>query len=282
MDERQGLTLVELLVVVGVVTSILPLVLCTRLLMLAQQRQSQMGQVQTLPCQANLQQWALVFAMYTEENDGYFFSGGGGADGRWWMDATLSLWQADLDIFQCPLEMVAEASAKGDGDPFGTRQADGEVGSYGLNGWVCNPRQGKMDLRGRGPITDYWRSPNIKGAGKIPVFLDAMWSEGWPRDTDNPPPVEDWPGGRVDQNTMKANQNEVRRFCVNRHKSRVNVLFMDWSVRSVGLKELWTLKWHRNYDMNGPWTSAGGVSPTDWPPWMRNFKDYRGRCLAAR
>ncbi len=52
------------------------------------------------------------------------------------------------------------------------------------------------------------------------------------------------------------------------------MLFMDWSVRKVGLKELWTVKWHREFDTDGPWTRAGGVEPEDWPAWMRTFKDY--------
>ncbi len=54
----------------------------------------------------------------------------------------------------------------------------------------------------------------------------------------------------------------------------INLLFMDWTVRAVGLKELWTLKWHRHFDVTGPWTRAGGAAPTDWPQWMRAFKDY--------
>ena len=49
---------------------------------------------------------------------------------------------------------------------------------------------------------------------------------------------------------------------------------MDWTVRKVGLKELWTLKWNYYYDISGPWTMAGFVQPTDWPEWMRHFKDY--------
>jgi hypothetical protein len=49
---------------------------------------------------------------------------------------------------------------------------------------------------------------------------------------------------------------------------------MDWSVRKVGLKELWTLKWHREYNTRGPWTKAGGMQPEDWPKWMRKFKEY--------
>jgi prepilin-type processing-associated H-X9-DG protein len=62
-------------------------------------------------------------------------------------------------------------------------------------------------------------------------------------------------------------------FCVNRHQQGVNGLFMDWSVRPIGLKELWTLNWHPLYERAGPWTKAGGVRPEDWPAWMRPFKD---------
>jgi len=42
----------------------------------------------------------------------------------------------------------------------------------------------------------------------------------------------------------------------------------------VGLKELWTLKWHRKYETAGPWTRGGGVQPSDWPDWMSELKDY--------
>jgi len=29
--------------------------------------------------------------------------------------------------------------------------------------------------------------------------------------------------------------------------------------RRVALKELWTLKWHKTFNMRGPWMRAGGV-----------------------
>ncbi len=54
----------------------------------------------------------------------------------------------------------------------------------------------------------------------------------------------------------------------------MNMMFLDWSVRKVGLKELWTFKWHRKYDTVGPWTKQGGVIADAWPKWMRSFKDY--------
>jgi hypothetical protein len=54
----------------------------------------------------------------------------------------------------------------------------------------------------------------------------------------------------------------------------VNAVFLDYTARKVGLKEIWTLKWHRMYDVSGPWTIAGGVVPEDWPEWMQGFKDF--------
>jgi hypothetical protein len=66
----------------------------------------------------------------------------------------------------------------------------------------------------------------------------------------------------------------MARTCINRHQGFENIAFMDWSVRKVGLKELWTLKWHKSFDTGGPWTKAGGVVGSDWPEWIRPYRDY--------
>lgn len=63
--------------------------------------------------------------------------------------------------------------------------------------------------------------------------------------------------------------------CINRHNGYINGLFLDCStVRKIGLKELWTLRWHREFNTSDVWTKAGGMQPQDWPEWMRIFKDY--------
>jgi hypothetical protein len=62
--------------------------------------------------------------------------------------------------------------------------------------------------------------------------------------------------------------------CIDRHQGEINALFWDMTVRKVGLKELWTLKWEPRFDTANRWTKAGGVKPEDWPAWMRGFKDY--------
>lgn len=72
----------------------------------------------------------------------------------------------------------------------------------------------------------------------------------------------------------KGTTGEMNQFCIDRHNGWTNLVFMDWSVRHTGLKELWTLRWNRNYTVTGPWTKAGGVTGGDWPQWLRKYKDY--------
>jgi len=50
----------------------------------------------------------------------------------------------------------------------------------------------------------------------------------------------------------------MRRVCTNRHTGEVNILFMDWSIRPVRLKEFWRLKWHRAFVPTEP----------QWPQWI--------------
>ena len=78
----------------------------------------------------------------------------------------------------------------------------------------------------------------------------------------------------IQWHTAKACPSCERLCCIDRHGAGVNGVFMDGSVRRIGLKELWTLRWHRYFPPNGPWTKAGGVSPSRWPRWMRGLQDY--------
>jgi hypothetical protein len=109
---------------------------------------------------------------------------------------------------------------------------------------------------------------NVKGANNIPVFADTMWRGGGPYthgEGGDPPAYNgQWVNAKA----------EMKHFCIDRHNGANNHLFLDWTVRSVDLKELWTLKWHKQFDTRGPWTRGGGVQPADWPEWMRGFKEY--------
>jgi prepilin-type processing-associated H-X9-DG protein len=132
-------------------------------------------------------------------------------------------------------------------------------GSYGWVPWVSFPH---VDWTDR---DYYWRTADVRGANNIPVQLDSCSPGAWLVDEGHPPPEFD---------AVPDASGRVPDSCINRHDGFVNSVFLDWSVRKIGLKELWTLKWHRKYNTAGPWTKAGHVQPKDWPQWMRGFKDY--------
>jgi prepilin-type processing-associated H-X9-DG protein len=228
-------------------------------------------------CLSNLLKWGAIFQIYTNDNDGYFYSGQPGTPGYWWIDDLEEHYQSYKQnrLWFCPEATKPIMDENGVTSPtynvfnawgifYGPRfSADGISGSYGLNGYVLNISDYKTFESGI-PASAGWRTPDVPGASNIPVFIDALRFDLWPLATDTPAFNEfaAWSG------------NSMARCCINRHNGAVNCLFMDWSARKVGLKELWTLKWYRDYNTEGPWTKAGGVYPSDWPQWMRNFKDY--------
>jgi hypothetical protein len=137
-------------------------------------------------------------------------------------------------------------------------------GSYGINGYCVDIQP---DREPRGQASWYWRGPNVAGAAYVPLFLGSQRYNGVV-DSADPPPAYDGQGW------SEGGDGRMLRYCLNRHDGFVNGLFMDFSTRKIGLKELWTLKWHRQFDTAGPWTRTGGVLSGDWPEWMISFKDY--------
>ena len=243
-------------------------------------------------CVSNLRQWGVIFQDYTDNNNGYFMRGW--VDNNrstprnqptdYWLNALRPYYSSNPNLRLCPEatkpRLDIDGRWTGARNPFAAwgifpwdgmekTYKKGDYGSYGLNMYVHNPPPGTdgiwYTLGPRNAAKLCWRTPNVEGASDVPVFLDAAHFQGWPQPFDNPP---------VYSGDQQWGINSMKHFCQNRHNGFVNVLFLDFSVRKVGLKELWTLKWHRGFNTEGQWTIAGGVQPEDWPKWMRNFKDY--------
>jgi len=250
-----GFTLIELLVVIAIIS----LLMATLLPSLAFAKRH----AKTVACRANLRHWGVILAAYTNDNEGRFFRGM--VDGWWndWIEILRPLYGQEEKIVCCPL--ATKTPDKGGTGVFAAWvDEEGDYGSYGLSAWVCNADPGAVF-----GDDHYWRKPDVKPADNIPVFLDSRAITGWPDHSSLPPAYNGEPPSGI---TLTE---QLKNFCIDRHGGGItNCLFMDSSVRKVGLKELWTLKWHPSFNTAGPWTKAGGVKPEDWPAWMRKFKDH--------
>ena len=280
MGKAKGFTLIELLVVIAVIAVLMGI------LMPALSRVRQ--QARSVACQGLLRQWGFIWAMYCDDNNGRFPEAG---DLGWkrgtWVIAFRRQYETRSQILLCPEATKRRATTAGYMTEWGGSRETYIMGSgglsnlqeeasYGASNWVYYA-EGSGAIQGR-PIPWNWKTRAVRGAATVPVFGDAMWRGGGPcyRTSDTAAPSRGFVRIVPPQSDgqWRGYDYEMMHFAINRHQTGTNMLFMDWSVRSVGLKELWTLKWHRQYPTNGPWTQAGGVQPSDWPEWMRSFKDY--------
>lgn len=247
---RKAFTLIELLVVI----SIIALLMAVLLPSLQRARE----QAKAVACMSNQKQWGIYFSLYTQDNNGRFHPGWNvAADKHWsWLIVLEPYYWDNPDLASCPA--ATKPRREGGTDPFGawTLERDGkdQVGSYGINLWVTNPPQGR---EGGQPGAWYWRSGDVKNPSRIPLLVDNHWWDFRPHHTDQPPEYE----GQLDG----WSTNAMKYACQNRHNGKVNAVFLDFTVRSVLLKHLWRLKWHREYNLNGPLPK--------WPDWMQRFPD---------
>jgi len=264
--KSNGFTLIELLVVIAIIALLLAI------LMPALNRVRK--QAREVACMSNLKQWGLIFKMYTDDNDHEFYGAWSTSQqGHVWIGA-LRPYYKDKNINFCP----SATKPNFDNGPRGAAfeaygvfpENDsrygyaGLAGSYGINDYVGNPAKARNPGGVLGENSWYWVAPDVAGANRIPLFLDATWLGGMPQHANTPPSEANGTGG----NGM------MQRYCIDRHEGTNNAVMVDFSVRKVGLKELWTLKWHRQFDTTGPWTLAGGAMPDAWPEWMKNHKAY--------
>ncbi len=285
MRKRNGFTLIELLVVIAIIA------LLMSIMMPAMAKVQKMARASV--CMSNLKQWAIIWEMFVQQNDGKF-----GDSPHWASDETLTDLYKGMN-YRVALELVLDKypNLSIEAREFKIREVQykqnkirfcpmakktlleggrypnmafwekNETGSYFLNLWV--PRS----VAGGRVLEKLWVRQEVKGAGKAPLFMDgsAEVIDGdeqpqnvSPNETDTPPEYE---------NALQADdRDEMNRVCINRHQNgTINMLFVDLSVRKVGLKGLWYLKWHRRWGFDDYGEPI--PLPTEWPRWMRKFPD---------
>jgi len=125
--------------------------------------------------------------------------------------------------------------------------------SYAINGFTYRKNGGTpwdgspYDPGWRwGDVTNdqsaWWGSStaSIEQPSEVPLFADAIWPDAYPLHTDTPP--TNGLGG-------VTTTPHMTRVAIDRHDGPVNnVSFYDGHASTVAIKDLWTLKWHRNFD----------------------------------
>jgi prepilin-type N-terminal cleavage/methylation domain-containing protein len=263
--KNNGFTLIELLVVISIIA------LLMAILMPSLGRAKKMAS--NVICRARLREWGVLFYLFVQDNDNKFFEGYGSDNvNEFWPLALENYYDKNDEIRFCPMAKKPYPEGRSGFQAWTymwrgeDRQIHEENGSYCLNGWVRNPAEGKVN---ESISTYYWRSPDrVSQANRVPLMADGWWFQGSPFDEDDnggsaaklaPPQYN---GARGAQNAY------IGRYCIDRHEGSINMVFMDSSARDVGLKELWGLKWHREFDTNNRYTDPDF---TGWPDWLRRY-----------
>ena len=248
---RPGFTLVELLVVIGIIALLISILLPT----LGRARRA----AYDAQCLSNLRQLSTAMIMYANDHKGNMMP----IDhnfGQYWHHH-LGTYLGDNQYQEASNNtelstsrvMVCREAAEPSPGGFGTATlawsyAAGGVesyGSYGLNLWFL-PKGDFKDDTANSPRDEYYvKFWPVQDSSEVPLIGDSNWVGSWPDYRDAVPPKSTQATG---VQSVHQRGTFMGRFYLNRHPGKaINCGFHDGSARKVRLDELWLIRWHKDW-----------------------------------
>ena len=242
LNRRTGFTLIELLVVISIIALLISILLPA------------LGSAQRIAeqvrCLNNLKQWQAGMIAYMTDHNGKAFPYT--SSGVFYGPMTGFIAEMDR-IASCPSSKPPAVSGGTLGNARHDWRYQGDVGSYGINGFWYSGSGGTPYINATNyDLTNarFVSMDTVPHPSSSPVYADALWVDTWPHPDALVPDNDYYPTGHNQGNGNQPTRS-MERFFINRHYLSINACFADGSARSVLLSELWNQRWSRVFEPQG-------------------------------